>query len=104
MANFSITVINHSADIDYKDWMNNYREFRSKPYYFLTINTTLLTDYTAWKVSKYGVFSGSYFPIFGLNTETYSLNLEIHARFIRKMTLTDEIKMTRLTKIKLNTI
>ena len=26
---------------------------------------------TAWKVSKYGVFSGPYFPVFGLNTEIY---------------------------------
>ena len=24
---------------------------------------------TAWKVSKYGVISGPYFPVFGLNTE-----------------------------------
>ena len=24
---------------------------------------------TAWKVSKYGVFSGPYFPAFGLNTD-----------------------------------
>ena len=24
--------------------------------------------YTAWKVSKYWVFSGQYFPVFGLNT------------------------------------
>ena len=24
---------------------------------------------TAWKVSKYGVFSGPYFPVFGVNTE-----------------------------------
>ena len=23
---------------------------------------------TAWKVSKYGVISGPYFPVFGLNT------------------------------------
>ena len=23
---------------------------------------------TAWKVSRYGVFSGSYFPVFGMNT------------------------------------
>ena len=30
-------------------------------------------DYSiiAWKVSKYGVFSGPYFPTFGLNTERY---------------------------------
>ena len=26
---------------------------------------------TAWKVSKYGVFSGPYFPAFGLNTGKY---------------------------------
>ena len=26
---------------------------------------------TAWKLSKYGVFSGPYFTIFGLNTEKY---------------------------------
>ena len=26
---------------------------------------------TAWKVSKCGVFSGPYFPVFGLNTGKY---------------------------------
>ena len=26
---------------------------------------------TAWKVLKYGVFSGPYFPVFGLNSEKY---------------------------------
>ena len=25
-------------------------------------------------MSKYGVFSGPYFPVFGLNTEIYSVN------------------------------
>ena len=28
---------------------------------------------TAWKVSKYGVISGPYFPVFGLNTERYAV-------------------------------
>ena len=28
---------------------------------------------TAWKVSKYGVFSGPYFPTFRLNTERYGV-------------------------------
>ena len=28
---------------------------------------------TAWKVSKYGVISGPYFPAFGLNTERYEV-------------------------------
>ena len=32
---------NHSADIDYKDFMNIYRECTRKPYSFLTIDTTL---------------------------------------------------------------
>ena len=30
---------------------------------------------TAWKVSKYGVFSGPHFPTFGLNTERYSVQM-----------------------------
>ena len=29
------------------------------------------SDNTAWKVSKYGVISGPYFPVFGLNTGKY---------------------------------
>ena len=29
------------------------------------------------QVSKYGVFSGPYFPVFGLNTEIYGVNLHI---------------------------
>ena len=28
-------------------------------------------SYTAWKVSKYKVISGPYFPVFGLNTKIY---------------------------------
>ena len=31
---------------------------------------------TTRKVSKYGVISGPYFPIFGLNTEIYEINRE----------------------------
>ena len=34
---------------------------------------------TARKVSKYGVFSGPYFPVFGLNT--YSVNLRIQSEY-----------------------
>ena len=34
---------------------------------------------TVWKVSKYGVISGPYFPVFGLNTEIYSVNLRIQS-------------------------
>ena len=34
---------------------------------------------TAWTVSKYRVFSGPYFPAFGLNTERYSVSLRIQS-------------------------
>ena len=34
---------------------------------------------TAWKVPKYGVFSGPYFLAFGLNTERYSISLRIQS-------------------------
>ena len=33
--------INHSADIDYQDFMKIYRECTKEPYNFLTIHTTL---------------------------------------------------------------
>ena len=33
--------INHSADIDYKDFMKIYRECKKEPYSFLTIDTAL---------------------------------------------------------------
>ena len=31
---------------------------------------------TAWKVSKYVVISGPYFPVFGLNTSPYSIRIQ----------------------------
>ena len=33
--------IDHSADIDYKNFMKIYRECTKETFYFLTINTTL---------------------------------------------------------------
>ena len=33
--------INHSVDIDYKDFLKIYREYTKEPYFFLTIHTTL---------------------------------------------------------------
>ena len=37
--------------------------------------------FTAWKVSKYGVISGPYFPVFELNMEIYSVNLRIQVEY-----------------------
>ena len=36
---------------------------------------------TAGKVSKYGVISAPYFPVFGLNTEIYGINLRIQSEY-----------------------
>ena len=33
--------------------------------------------YTAWKVSKYGVFYGPYFPALGLNTDCFTTILQL---------------------------
>ena len=33
-----------------------------------------------WKVTKCGVFPGPYFPVFGFNTEIYSVNLRIQSK------------------------
>ena len=35
-------------------------------------------EFTAWKVSKYEVISGPYFPVFGLNTEKYGPEKTLH--------------------------
>ena len=42
---------------------------------FIPTNNAII----AWKVSKYGVVSGPYFPVFGLNTEIYSIHLCIQS-------------------------
>ena len=36
---------------------------------------------TARKVSIYGVISGPYFPVFGLNTEIYGVNLRVKSKY-----------------------
>ena len=36
--------INHSADVDYKNFMKIYWKYTSKPYFFLTIHTTVPAD------------------------------------------------------------
>ena len=38
-------------------------------FFFKSKSYSIADSFTAWNVSKYGVFSGVYFPAFGLNTE-----------------------------------
>ena len=43
------------------------------------VESRVTVNYTAWKVSKYRVFSGPYFLTFGQNTERYSVSLRIQS-------------------------
>ena len=47
----------------------------------LMLLLSLLLSFTTWKVSKYGVFSGLYFSIFGLNKDIYCENLRIQSEY-----------------------
>ena len=49
------------------------------------------TKITAWKVSKYGVFSGPYFPVLGLNTQIYKVNLRIESECRKILTRKNSI-------------
>ena len=46
-------------------------------------NVCFIFNHTAWKASKYGVFSGLYFPVFGLKTEIYGVNLRIQSDYMK---------------------
>ena len=36
--------LNHSSDIDFKDFMNIYKNYTKKPYFFLVNDTTFPSD------------------------------------------------------------
>ena len=48
---------------------------------FLKNYLSIQNSITTKKVSKYGVFSGPYFPVFGRNTEIYRVNLRIQSEY-----------------------
>ena len=45
-----------------------------------------MASFTVQKVFKYGVFSGLYFPLYGLNTEIYGINLRIQSEYRKTQT------------------
>ena len=47
--------------------------------------------YAAWKLSKYGVISGPYFPLFGLNTEIYEVNFRIQSEYRKIQTRNNSV-------------
>ena len=55
--------------------------FRCSLYIFYLHLQLFKLPYTAWKLSKYGVFSGPQFLVFGLKTEIYFVNLRIQSKY-----------------------
>ena len=45
-----------------------------------TVSLSSHGQVTAWKVSKYRVFSGPYFLVFGLYTQIYGVNVRIQSK------------------------
>ena len=51
---------NHSADIDYQDFMKIYREFTKEPYSFLTIDTTLpASNFLGFRKNLFGSYKNN---------------------------------------------
>ena len=51
----------------------------------------ILEEFTAWKVSKYGIISGPHFLVFGLNTEIYEVNLRIQPEYRKTRTRNNSV-------------
>ena len=67
--------------------------------------TNLRITNTAWKMSKYRVISGSYFPVFGLNMEIiYSINLCIQSEYRKKGIRNNSVFYTLFTQWKQLTV
>ena len=63
-------------------------------------------EHTALKVSKYEVLSGLYFHVFGLNTETYGVNLRIQSKYRKIQTRKNSVfeHLSRSDKVKKSTV
>ena len=48
---------------------------------FINVRSELQDKYATRNESKYGVIYGPYFPVFGLNTKIYSVNLRIQSEY-----------------------
>ena len=65
------------------------------------MNSCNVAAFTSWKVSKYGVISGPYFPVFGLNTGTYGPEITPYLDSFQAeyLTITGTIKGTSQLKL-----
>ena len=70
--NFSCCFLQRLTRTSYKTKFSLYFCLLSYHYFHIYFNCAIfLTFTTAWKLSKYGFFSGTYFSVFGVNTGNY---------------------------------
>ena len=65
--------------------------------FFLSKNIHQFEHITTLKVSKYGVISGPYFPVFRLNTEIDSVNVHIQSEY-KKMQAIDNFAFKHFSR------
>ena len=64
--------INHSADIDYKDYVKIYRECTRKPFSFLTIDTTSpASDALRFRKNMFDSDKNDSTPFFFINNQRF---------------------------------
>ena len=73
---FPVIFGNHLAII-----LQSYPLLYSEPWQKSKMEFFLRIVITACKVSNYGVISGTYFPVFGQNTDIYGVNLRIQSEY-----------------------
>ena len=74
---FKITNNHYRIIVESKFGLNHFSHMNYD--FFTGIITKIDMVTTAWKLSKYGVFSGPFFPVFGLNTKRYSVSRRIQS-------------------------
>ena len=69
------------AEIYHTSVLGNFLEDLKANWKTETQMTWFLVFPTAWNMSKYGVFSSPYFPVFGLNKKIFSVNLFVQSKY-----------------------
>ena len=67
------------CESDYVGYRKHFSNFEIRTTICWSCGFKVAVSNTAWIVSKYGVISGPYFPVLGLNTEIYEVNLHIQS-------------------------
>ena len=72
----------HGCNFDF-EFAKPFNKFYAEVGLITSIIIAFPKPYSAWKVFRFGVISGPYFPVFGLNllTKIYGVNLRIQSEY-----------------------